>query len=91
MIRLFKHYIPHAVVLLWLVDIVVLFASSEIAWSLRADQIDLDIGPIAERALLVRSLPKGARPRATLPGSMSFTGSLRETVATPALPRSALW
>ncbi len=51
MIRLFKHYIPHAVVLLWLVDIVVLFASSEIAWSLRADQIDLNIGPIAERAL----------------------------------------
>jgi len=51
MIRLFKHYIPHAVVLLWLVDIVVLFASSELAWSLRAGQIDMDIGPMAERAL----------------------------------------
>jgi sugar transferase (PEP-CTERM system associated) len=49
MIRLFKHYIPHAVVLLWLVDVAVLFAASELAWRIRADQIGIEIGPLAAR------------------------------------------
>jgi len=49
MVRLFKHYIPHAVILLWLVDIVVLFSANEIAWRLRAGQIDMQIGPMAMR------------------------------------------
>ncbi len=49
MIRLFKHYIPHAVVLLWLVDVAMLFAASELAWRLRAGQIGIDIVPLFER------------------------------------------
>jgi sugar transferase (PEP-CTERM system associated) len=49
MIRLFKHYIPHAVVLLWLVDILVLFGAAEFAWRLRASQIGIEIGLLADR------------------------------------------
>ncbi len=49
MIRLFKHYIPHAVILLWLVDIALLFAASEIAWRLRVEQIGGDAGPFVGR------------------------------------------
>ena len=51
MIRLFKHYIPHAVLLLWLVDTLVLFAASEIAWRLRAGQIGMDIGALSDRTV----------------------------------------
>ena len=50
MIRLFKHYIPHAVVLLWLVDIAVLLGASELAWRLRAGQIGIEIGALSDRA-----------------------------------------
>jgi sugar transferase (PEP-CTERM system associated) len=49
MIRLFKHYIPHAVVLLWLVDLVMLVAANEMSWRLRAGQIGIGIGGITER------------------------------------------
>ena len=49
MIRLFKHYIPHAVILLGLFDIALLVGSAELAWRLRASQIDLAIGPASER------------------------------------------
>jgi len=49
MIRLFKHYIPHAVVLLWLVDVTMLFAASELAWRVRAGQIGVEIVPLFER------------------------------------------
>ncbi len=44
MIRLFKHYIPHAVILLGLIDLVLLCVSGEIAWRVRADQIGIDAG-----------------------------------------------
>ena len=44
MIRLFKHYIPHAVLLLGLVDFVLLFLAADIAWQLRASQIHTAIG-----------------------------------------------
>ena len=50
MIRLFKHYIPHAVMLLGLFDLVLLLGAGEIAWQVRARQIDIDPGPIADRA-----------------------------------------
>lgn len=55
MIRLFKHYIPHAVVLLGLLDFVLLVVANEMAWQLRASQIAMDAGPIGERwpALIV--------------------------------------
>jgi sugar transferase (PEP-CTERM system associated) len=45
MIRLFKHYIPHAVILLGLIDAVLLLVAGEAAWQLRAVQIEIDPGP----------------------------------------------
>ncbi len=50
MIRLFKHYIPHAVILLGLIDIALLLAAGEMAWRLRTSQIGIDLGPLADRA-----------------------------------------
>ena len=43
MIRLFKHYIPHAVLLLGLLDLALLGLASELAWRLRAGQIGMAI------------------------------------------------
>ena len=39
MIRLFKHYIPHAVLLLGLIDLVLLLLAGDLAWRYRAQQI----------------------------------------------------
>lgn len=49
MIRLFKHYIPHAVVLLWLVDVMLLAVANEVSWRLRAQQIGIDAAPLVDR------------------------------------------
>ncbi|MFN6936044.1 MAG: TIGR03013 family XrtA/PEP-CTERM system glycosyltransferase [Tsuneonella sp.] len=49
MIRLFKHYIPHSVMLLGLFDLVLLVVAGETAWQLRAGQIGIDAGPISDR------------------------------------------
>ena len=49
MIRLFKHYIPHAVILLGLIDIALLIAVGEAAWRLRANQIEMELGPLSDR------------------------------------------
>ena len=49
MIRLFKHYIPHAVMLLGILDFALLVVASEAAWQLRANQIGMDPGPIEGR------------------------------------------
>ncbi|MEL7445161.1 MAG: TIGR03013 family XrtA/PEP-CTERM system glycosyltransferase [Pseudomonadota bacterium] len=49
MIRLFKHYIPHAVMLLGLLDFALLVLASELAWQLRASQIGMELGEIQER------------------------------------------
>lgn len=49
MIRLFKHYIPHAVLLLGLVDLLLLVAAGELAWVARAAQAGIDTGPLSER------------------------------------------
>lgn len=51
MIRLFKHYIPHAVILLGLLDFILLFVAGEMAWQLRASQIAMDPGPLSQRVL----------------------------------------
>ncbi len=51
MIRLFKHYIPHAVLLLGLLDLGLLVLGSELAWQLRAAQIGMDIGTFSDRGL----------------------------------------
>lgn len=49
MIRLFKHYIPHGVLLLGLLDLALLVLASELAWQLRASQIGMDPGLFEER------------------------------------------
>ncbi|RYE57687.1 MAG: sugar transferase, partial [Rhizobiaceae bacterium] len=49
MIRLFKHYIPHAVILLWLVDLAMLVTANELSWRLRAGQIGISIGAMTDR------------------------------------------
>ena len=49
MIRIFKHYIPHAVLLLALIDLVLLVLANEAAWQLRAAQIAMDPGDITSR------------------------------------------
>jgi sugar transferase (PEP-CTERM system associated) len=51
MIRLFKHYIPHAVMLLGLFDLALLLLAGELAWSFRAHQIGTDAGPLSDRAV----------------------------------------
>jgi sugar transferase (PEP-CTERM system associated) len=53
MIRLFKHYIPHAVMLLGLFDLALLLIAGETAWQLRASQIGTDIGPLADRLAML--------------------------------------
>jgi sugar transferase (PEP-CTERM system associated) len=49
MIRLFKHYIPHAVLLLGLIDFFLLLLAGDLAWKLRATQIGMAPGSLAER------------------------------------------
>ena len=51
MVRLFKHYIPHAVILLGLVDLALLVTAGQLAWHLRASQIGSDPGVLADRIL----------------------------------------
>jgi len=51
MFRLFKHYVPYPVLLLALFDFVVLFASAEVAWVIRAQQIAIEPGPLADRTI----------------------------------------
>ena len=49
MIRLFKHYIPHAVLLLGLIDCGLLMAAGNFAWTFRAAQIGMDGGAFLSR------------------------------------------
>jgi len=49
MIRLFKHYIPNAVLLLGLFDFVLLVAAGELGWRVRAWQIGMGLGDINDR------------------------------------------
>jgi sugar transferase (PEP-CTERM system associated) len=49
MIRLFKHYVPNAVLLLGLFDIVLLAVAGELGWTIRAHQIAMAIEPIHTR------------------------------------------
>lgn len=44
MIRLFKHYVPHAVLLLGLADFALLITAGELGWLVRASQLDIDPG-----------------------------------------------
>lgn len=49
MVRLFKHYIPHAVLLLGLIDFALLLAAGDLAWQLRASQIGMLPGSLFAR------------------------------------------
>jgi sugar transferase (PEP-CTERM system associated) len=53
MVRLFKHYIPHAVLLLGLVDFLLLLAAGDFAWQLRAWQIGMEPGLLLYRLPLL--------------------------------------
>src|SRR3546814_13831237 len=56
MIRLFKHYVPNAVLLLGLLDIILLLAAAELGWVIRAHQIDMAVEPIVHRLPQLASL-----------------------------------
>ncbi|UVO55464.1 TIGR03013 family XrtA/PEP-CTERM system glycosyltransferase [Sphingomonas sp. SUN039] len=49
MFRLFKHYVPYAVLFLALIDFALLFGAAEAAWVVRARQIGMGVDPIAVR------------------------------------------
>lgn len=49
MIRLFKHYVPNAVLLLGLLDFMLLLAAGELGWIVRAHQIDMAVEPLRTR------------------------------------------
>jgi sugar transferase (PEP-CTERM system associated) len=49
MVRLFKHYVPHAVLLLGVVDLLLLLCAAEIGWVVRADQIGTNAGAALSR------------------------------------------
>jgi len=68
MIRLFKHYVPNAVLLLGVLDVILLLVAGEIGWILRVDQIGGVPGPIYTR------LPQLASFAATLEIAMVAVG-----------------
>ncbi|QNE32150.1 TIGR03013 family PEP-CTERM/XrtA system glycosyltransferase [Sphingomonas sp. NBWT7] len=49
MIRIFKHYVPNAVALLGLIDVLLLLLAAELGWLLRAWQIDMIPEPVWTR------------------------------------------
>ncbi len=49
MIRVFKHYVPYAVLFLALVDICLLIVAGEVAWVFRAKQIGMTVDYIGNR------------------------------------------
>lgn len=55
MFRLFKHYVPHAVLLLGFIDFVLLMAAAEIGWVWRAHEIGMVVEPLMQRPLPVLS------------------------------------
>jgi sugar transferase (PEP-CTERM system associated) len=48
-IRLFKHYVPYAVIFLAIVDLCLLIAAAETAWVIRANQIGMAVDYIGNR------------------------------------------
>ncbi|MGC1468953.1 MAG: sugar transferase, partial [Sphingorhabdus sp.] len=49
MIRLFKHYVPYAVLFLAMVDLCLLIMAAETAWVIRANQIGMHVDYIGNR------------------------------------------
>jgi sugar transferase (PEP-CTERM system associated) len=54
-IRLFKHYVPHAVLLLGIMEFVLLLFSADLAWLIRAEQIGMDPGDRMDRLMPLTS------------------------------------
>lgn len=55
MFRLFKHYVPNAVLLLGLMDFLLLIAAAEIGWIWRAREIGMMVEPWTDRPLPILS------------------------------------
>jgi sugar transferase (PEP-CTERM system associated) len=49
--RLFKHYVPHAVLLLGMLDFMLLISAAETGWIIRAYQIGMFVDPMINRAV----------------------------------------
>ena len=49
MIRLFRHYVPNAVLLLGMLDLILLLAAGEVGWLVRAHQAGITAAPITTR------------------------------------------
>lgn len=49
MIRLFKHYIPNAVLLLAICDFILLMVAADLGWVVRANEIHMHVDPIQNR------------------------------------------
>ena len=49
MIRLFKHYIPYAVLLIGAIDLLMLIAGAELGWALRLWQIEAGADTFTDR------------------------------------------
>lgn len=47
MVRVFKHYVPNAVLLLGMIDFLLLLAAADAGWRFRAWQIGMDAGPLS--------------------------------------------
>ena len=68
MIRLFKHYVPYAVLLLGTMDLVLLLAGAEAGWTLRLWQVGLARGSVVDR------IPNMIAFAAALQGAMVAVG-----------------
>jgi sugar transferase (PEP-CTERM system associated) len=55
MFRVFKHYVPHSVLVLGILDFILLFTAADTAWVIRAGQIGMQVLPIADRWVPVAS------------------------------------
>jgi sugar transferase (PEP-CTERM system associated) len=53
--RLFKHYVPYAVLFLGIIDFALLLFSAEAGWIIRAYQIEMAVDPIVTRILPIGS------------------------------------
>ena len=49
MIRVFRHYVPNAVLLLGVLDVLLLMLAAEAGWLIRAHQIGMDVEPVHTR------------------------------------------
>lgn len=55
MFRVFKHYVPHSVLVLGILDFILLFAAADTAWVIRAGQIGMYVEPLSARWVPIAS------------------------------------